>query len=99
MEHSVIAHFALGGESFGDRAQREVMFRAEQHLRAAVEQAGAGEVDGNEFGGGRVAIYAYGPDADVLFAAMESELRALPFRPAHVYLNRGDDSQRTRIDL
>lgn len=27
---------------------------------------GVGEVDGNEFGGGKVVIFAYGPDADAL---------------------------------
>jgi len=99
MEHRVIAHYRLGDEGFGDRAQRQTVFNTQQRLRAAVEQAGVGEVDGNEFGGGRVAIYAYGQDADALFAVMERELRALPLRPAYVYLDYGDDSEGTRIDL
>ncbi|WP_406159019.1 hypothetical protein [Streptomyces canus] len=36
-------------------------------MAAAVEEAGVGEVDGNEFGGGEVVLYAYGPDAQALF--------------------------------
>lgn len=63
---------------FGDRAQRETVFNTQQRLRAAVGQAGVGEVDGNEFGGGRVAIYAYGQDADALFAVMEPS-----YAPSH----------------
>jgi hypothetical protein len=98
MEQRVVAHFTLGGAGFGDPAQRKTMFETETRLRALVAKAGVGEVDGNEFGGGRVALYAYGPDADDLFAAMETELRAVPFRPAHVYVVYSDESDR-RVDL
>lgn len=59
-------------------------------MAAAVEEAGVGEVDGNEFGGGEAVLYAYGPEADALFKVMESTLRGLPFKPAHVVLRRGD---------
>ena len=31
----------------------------------------AGELDGNEFGQGECVIYMYGPDADVLYGAIE----------------------------
>ncbi|WP_232248477.1 hypothetical protein [Streptacidiphilus rugosus] len=98
MEQRVIAHFTLGGAGFGDPEQRKTMFEAEKRLRALVAEASVGAVDGNEYGGGRVALYAYGADADALFAAMETELRAVPFRPAHVYVVYSDDSSR-RVDL
>ncbi|MFF4213734.1 hypothetical protein ACFYZE_31195 [Streptomyces sp. NPDC001796] len=96
-EHAVIAHFRLAAEGFGDVDQRRQVYEAEQVMAAAAEEAGVGEVDGNEFGGGKAVLYAYGPDADALFRVMEPTLRSLPFRPAHAVLRRGDIE--SRIDL
>ncbi|MFJ9834317.1 hypothetical protein ACIRU2_23490 [Streptomyces sp. NPDC101169] len=96
-EHAVIAHFRLAADGFGDADQRERVYEAEGVMAAAVEEAGVGEVDGNEFGGGEAVLYAYGPDADALFKVMEPTLRGLPFRLAHVVLRRGDIE--SRVDL
>ncbi|MER7181714.1 hypothetical protein ABT404_19900 [Streptomyces hyaluromycini] len=96
-EHAVITHFRLAGGGFGDSNQRELVYEAEQVMAAAAEEAGVGEVDGNEFGGGEAVVYAYGPDADALFKVMEPTLRSLPFRPGHVVLRRGDKA--SRVDL
>ncbi|MFD8369176.1 hypothetical protein ACFV2Z_00130 [Streptomyces sp. NPDC059688] len=96
-EHAVIAHFPLAADGFGDADQRERVYEAEEVMAAAVEEAGVGEVDGNEFGGGEALLYAYGPDADALFKVMEPTLRGLPFRPAHVVLRQGDIE--SRVDL
>jgi hypothetical protein len=96
-EHAVIARFRLAADGFGDADQRERIYEAEDALTAAVEEAGAGEFDGNEFGQGEAALYAYGPDADLLFEAMEPTLRDLPFRPAHVVLRRGDGESRVEL--
>ncbi|MET7364484.1 hypothetical protein ABZS61_01410 [Streptomyces sp. NPDC005566] len=101
-EHAVIARFQLGGDDFGEPDQRSLVFAAERSIGAAVAAAGVGEVDGNEFGGGEVVIYAYGPDAEALFRVMESGLRMLPFRPAHVVLRYGepgDDVVSDRVEL
>ncbi|MEU3791895.1 hypothetical protein AB0F07_19130 [Streptomyces fructofermentans] len=107
-EHAVIARFRLARDGFGDAGQRALVHRAGRAMSTAVEDAGVGEFDGDEFGGGEVVLYAYGPDADALFAVMEPVLRGLPFRPAHVLLRRGDgDSGKggkgsggeTRVDL
>ncbi|MGW2784903.1 hypothetical protein ACWC3X_27165 [Streptomyces populi] len=101
-EHAVIARFRLGGDGFGETDQRALVFEAERAMEAAVEAAGVGEVDGNEFGGGEVVIFAYGPDAEALYRVMEPSLRALPFRPAHVVLRYGEpagDAVGERIDL
>lgn len=85
-EHAVIARFRLGGDDLGESDQRSLVFEAERSMGAAVKAAGVGEVDGNEFGGGEVVLFAYGPNADALYRVMEPGLRALPFRPAHVVL-------------
>ncbi|WP_260844905.1 hypothetical protein [Streptomyces sp. SLBN-31] len=96
-EHAVIAHFRLAGEGLGDADQRKLVYEAQRAMAAVTEEANVGEVDGNEFGGGKAVVYAYGPDADALFKVIEPILRGLPFRPAHVVLRRGDDA--SRVDL
>ncbi|MFE0521284.1 hypothetical protein [Streptomyces sp. NPDC058954] len=96
-EHAVIGHFRLAGDGFGDADQRDLLYKAAQVMATAVEGAGVGEVDGNEFGGGEAVVYAYGPDADDLFQVMEPTLRGLPFRPGYVVLRRGDSE--SRVDL
>ncbi|WP_236067941.1 hypothetical protein [Streptomyces brasiliscabiei] len=96
-EHAVIARFRLAHDGFGEARQRELIREARQAMATAVEDAGAGEIDGNEFGGGEAVVYAYRPDAGALFKVMEPTLRTLPFRPAHVLLRHGDGE--TRVDL
>ncbi|GAA4953958.1 hypothetical protein [Actinoplanes utahensis] len=89
-EHSVNLTYALSDDGFGAPGERDAVRAHQARLADVIEAAGAGEVDGHEFGGGRVVIFAYGPDADRLFAAMEPHLRALPNRPAHAVLRYGD---------
>lgn len=95
-EQAVVARYRLSDDEYGSRAEREAIFDAECAMAVAVEEAGVGEVDGNEFGGGEAVLYAYGPDAAV-FKVMEPTLRSLPFRPAHVHTRQGDVE--TRVDL
>lgn len=102
-EHAVIARYQLADDGLGEPSQREVVRQAQSLLTEAIEQADVGEFDGNEYGGGEVVLYAYGPDADALFAVMAPILHDLPFRPAHVVLRYGsvDDASASehRIDL
>ncbi|MFB7106241.1 hypothetical protein [Streptomyces hydrogenans] len=103
VEHAVIAHYRLTEADLGDPSQRETIRQAQSLLTEAIEQADVGEFDGNEYGGGKVALYAYGPNADALFAVMAPILHDLPFRPAHVVLRYGsvDDpsAAERRVDL
>jgi len=98
-EQAVIAHYRLSDDQYGSPSEREAIFDAGRAMATAVEEAGLGEVDGNEFGGGEAVVYAYGPDAEALFEVMEPTLRGLPFRPAHVVLRQGIDEVETRVDL
>jgi hypothetical protein len=99
-EQAVIAHFRLSGDEFGEPDERAAIYDAKRAMTDAVENAGVGEVDGNEFGGGEAVVYAYGPDADALFKAMEATLRELPLRPAYEVLRRGDtEADTSRVDL
>ncbi|GAA0464204.1 hypothetical protein Ade02nite_31120 [Paractinoplanes deccanensis] len=102
-EHAVLVTYALSDDRYGEESDRKAIYALQGRLRNAIEAAGAGEFDGNLFGGGEVELYAYGPDASRLFAAMEPELRAFPARPAHVVLRFGEADDPTaakqRIDL
>jgi hypothetical protein len=90
-EHTVIARFQLsaGAGPTGTATDVHSLFALEERLIQAIADARAGEFEGNHFGTGDVTLYAYGPDADRLFAAMEPALRAFPPRPAHVVLRYG----------
>ncbi|MET9088433.1 hypothetical protein ABZX77_42235 [Streptomyces sp. NPDC004237] len=98
-EQAVIIHYRLSDDQYGSRAERESIFDAERALSAAVEEAGVGEVDGNEFGGGEAVLYTYGVDAEALFKVMEPTLRSLPFRPAYVVLRRESHETESRVEL
>ncbi|MFH8975123.1 hypothetical protein [Streptomyces sp. NPDC017890] len=98
-EQAVIAHYRLSDDQYGSPAEREALYSAERVMSSAVEAAGVGEVDGNEFGGGEAVLYAYGADAAALFRVMETILRSLPFRPAHVVLRRESRESESRVDL
>jgi hypothetical protein len=56
------------------------LYALEDALIAAVEGALAGEIDGHELrlDGAEGTLYAYGPDAEVLFEAMAPVLRQTP---------------------
>lgn len=102
-EHAVIVHLRLGDDEHGTVEERESVFRLEDRLEALIEAQGAGEFDGNEFGGGEAVLYCYGPDADRLWQTIEAEVRSFPTRPAFVTLRYGDASdpgaREQRIDL
>jgi hypothetical protein len=74
-EQAVIIDLRLTGGDFGSDAERQKIFALEDKLIAAIGQQGVGEYDGNEFGEGGVTLYAYGPNADALFAVMEAPIR------------------------
>jgi hypothetical protein len=97
-EHAVLVTYALSGDRFGEEKERKAIYALQARLKEAIEAADAGEFDGNEFGSGEVELYAYGPDANRLFAAMEPQLRAFPARPAHVVLRFGEADDPTAVE-
>ncbi len=48
----------------------------EDEIAEAIDRAGVGEFDGDEFGGGKCVLFMYGPDADRLFDAIAATLRS-----------------------
>lgn len=97
-EHAVIVRYTLTGEAFGEEQERQAVYALQKRLAEAIAGADVGEFAGNEFGGGEVTLYAYGPDATRLFTAMEPQLRAFPARPAHATLRFGEADDPTAVE-
>jgi hypothetical protein len=99
-DHAVIVHFALSDEQFGSEFERETIGDLGDRLAGIVQEAGAGEFDGDEFGGGEAVLYLYGPDRELLWAAVEPEVRACGLRPAFALLRPGGpDVTAQRLEL
>ncbi|RLP81284.1 hypothetical protein EAD89_28995 [Micromonospora sp. BL4] len=81
-----------------EEQERQAIYDLASRLTDAIEAADAGDFDGHEFGGGEAVLYAYGPDATRLFAAMEPQLRAFTAKPAHATLRLGEPDDPTAIE-
>ncbi len=94
-EHAVVLFI----RSFLD--ERRSLYQLEDALAAAIDEAGAGEFDGNEVGPDGAILYMYGPDADVLWETIESVVRAASVGPGSNVVKRyGEPGAReVRIDL
>lgn len=98
-EQAVVVTYSLS-DGFGSELERDAVRALKYRLIDAIGAAEAGELDGTEFGGGRVRIYTYGPDAGRLFGVMEALLREFPLRPARAVLRlgaAGDDTAQERV--
>jgi hypothetical protein len=78
LEHAVIVHLRLRDGASGDAEERKAIFALEDRLTQAIQEASAGEFDGDEFGEGECVLYMYGPDAERLFGAVQPILTASP---------------------
>ena len=74
-EHAVLVHVRLSDEKFGAPNERTIIASLEERLEARVKAESAGDYDGHEIGMGYCTLFLYGPDADVLFSAIEPILR------------------------
>jgi len=74
-EDSVFLHLKLSGDKYGTPQERDRIRKLSHQLEAAIESKSAGELDGDEFGGGECKLFMYGPDADELFSTIEPILR------------------------
>ena len=78
MEHAVIVHLKLSDGKFGTSDEQETIGELQDEIADAIDEANAGEFDGDEFGQGECVLFMYGSDADVLFAAVKPVLEASP---------------------
>ncbi len=73
-QQALIVEIRLPSGDMGSNDDREGIFGLEDQLITAIEKSGAGEFDGNEFGGGVATLYMYGPNADRLWEAVSNTL-------------------------
>jgi len=96
-EHAVIVHLDTTG------ATDWSVYDVEDQLIEAIDGAGVGEFDGNEIAldGSEVILYAYGPDADALYAAMEPVITTVPKGPKSFTVKRygAPGADEVRLDL
>ena len=103
-EHAVLAYLRLSDGEFGGEGEIESIHELTDRLAEAIESAGVGEFDGDEFGDGECSLYMYGPDADALFASIEPILRNSSHATGgHVIKRYGDaddpEAKEVRVDL
>jgi hypothetical protein len=92
-DQAVIVHFDYGSTDL------KPIFELEEQLMAAIAKANVGELDGNEVAtdGSDGYLYMYGPDADVLFAAVRPVLEQCAFmRGARVRVRYGPPADGVR---
>lgn len=75
-EQAVIVHVPLSDEKSGTEDERLHLHDLQRKMEEAIANSDAGELDGDEFGGGECVIYMYSADAHRLFGVVEPFLRA-----------------------
>ena len=91
-EHAVIVHLALAGGEAGSPDERARLVKLQDEVSAAVDAAGVGLFDGDEWGGGECVLYLYGADADRLFDAVRPVIAKLPPRSGSFAIKRRGDA-------
>lgn len=77
-EQDLLVVLALSNRAMGTSRERAEIEAFADQLEAAVTEAGAGEYDGDEFGGGECTLFFCGPDVDRLLAVLQPLLRRSP---------------------
>ena len=102
-EHAVLVRIPLSDDGFGTEAERSAIQAWAGELEAAIEESGSGEYDGDEFGDGECTLYLYGPDADALWASVETVVRrgtrATGGHAMKRYGGPGEETRSVRIEL
>jgi hypothetical protein len=84
-EQDLLVVLALSNKAIGTSNERAEIEAFADQLEAAVTEAGVGEYDGDEFGGGECTLFFCGPDVDRLLAVLQPLLRRSPLcRGAHL---------------
>jgi hypothetical protein len=80
--------YNASGQGLADNATVVSLHALQDRLLEAIENAAAGQLDGDEFGEGTCTIYCYGPDADRLWDAVAPILETEPFPEGSVAVKR-----------
>ena len=95
-EQDVVAYFRLSNHSMGTQSERTSIVELGDQLEIAIEDAGVGEYDGDDFGCGEGRLFFAGADADKIVAVIGPILRRHPMgRTATLKVQRGDADPET----
>jgi hypothetical protein len=92
VKQAVIVHLRLSDDRSGSFEEREGLFALQEQMAEAIKNAAAGEFDGDLWGEGECILYMYGPDADLLFAAIEPLLKSCPLASCGYAVKRYGES-------
>lgn len=102
-EQDLLVVLRLSNRQMGTAAERAEIEAFADQLEAAITEAGAGEYDGDEIGGGECILFFCGPDAERLQRVLQPPLKKSPLcRGGHLVRMLADqhgELQRTRIPL
>ncbi len=79
-EQALLLRIILSGDEYGTEEERAWCYALEEELEQALENAGAGMLDGDEFGDGRCDVYMYGPDANRMWDVVAPILTTKSFK-------------------
>ncbi len=85
---AVIINLKLSDGDMGTPEDNGLIYELESRLEEAVEGSGAGEFDGDEWGGGWCRLFLYGSDADRLFHTVLPALLAFDALPGSYLVKR-----------
>ena len=74
-EDCLMVHLKLSDGAFGTSQEQKKIREFAAELEECVARQGAGEFDGDEFGGGECTLYFYGPNADKLLQAVSETIK------------------------
>jgi hypothetical protein len=77
-EHDLLVVLKLSNRAIGRAAEREQIELFADELATAVAEAGVGEFDGDELGGGECILFFCGPDLERLLGVLLPLLRRSP---------------------
>lgn len=86
-EHALIITITFEEER-PPAAEFDFWLGIQEQMERAIEDAGAGELDGDEWGEGVCTIYCYGPNADALWDAVAPVLEKTPIRKGSYAIKR-----------
>ena len=100
-ERDLLVVLRLSNRQMGTNEERADITLLADDLAAAVEDAGVGEYDGDEYGGGECTLFFCGPDEVALLGFLRPLLQRSPYaRGSHfVRLVASDDGEMKRENI
>jgi hypothetical protein len=87
-DQSVVVHLRLADTDMGGLDDDAPIEELTCKLERLMETTGAGELDGDEWGGGYCKLFLHGPDANMIVAAVLPDLLGFPARPGSYMVKR-----------